>query len=505
VPVGPRRRARVAGGLLLAGVLLATSCSDDADDGSAIPTTEPTETTEASRAVTERTPTVEPGSLEGPITVGRPSFPANPRPLDLDAVGYTEEEWFVSGTATAFEPVGELGDDGRWDVEPAESAPYATRMVVRRPADPDRFSGTVVVEWLNVTAVEVSPGYAYVSDVIVDEGAAYVGVSVQAFGIIGGQSLIDTGDPEQGAAGGGIRGNNPERYGSLEHPGDRFAFDIWSQVGAALRSTGDADLFGGAEVRRVVAAGQSQSAGFLTTYVNAVHPVADVYDGFFVHSRRAVAPLLDGVFLGGSETAVRIRDDLDVPVLVFQTETDVGPLLQYALARQEDGPWLRVWEVAGTAHADAYLVGREFGLCDTPINDGPQHYVAKAALDALLRWIDTGEAPPQGDPIETGGPDGLTVERDERGLALGGIRTPSVDVPVSALSGEAPEGTEILCALFGSSTPFDDATLTELYGSRDEYLERFDAALDDAVAAGFVRPVDRDAFAEEAREVAFPG
>jgi hypothetical protein len=497
------------GGLLFAGALLAAGCSDDADggaDGTATPTTEPTETTEASEAVTERTPTVEPGSLEGPITVGTPSFPANPRPLDLDATGYVEEEWFVSGEATAFAADGELDADGRWDVEPAETAPYATRMVVRRPADPERFSGTVVVEWLNVTAVEASPDLAYLGDVIVEQGAAHVGVSVQAFGVVGGRSLIDIGEPEQDAAGGGIRASNPERYGSLEHPGDRFAFDIYSQVGAAIRSPGDADLFGGAEVRRVVATGESQSAGFLTTYVDAIQPVADVYDGFFVHSRGAGAAQLDGdPAIRGSDTGIRIRDDLDVPVLVFQTETDVGPLLRYALARQDDGPWLRIWEVTGTAHADAYLVGRDFGLCDTPINDGPQHYVAKAALDALLAWIDTGEAPPQGEPIETGGPDGLTIERDENGLALGGIRTPSVEVPVSTLSGEAPGASDILCALFGSSIPFDDATLSELYASQADYLERFDAALDDAVEAGFVRPVDRDAYAAEAREVVFPG
>lgn len=58
----------------------------------------------------------------------------------------------------------------------------------------------------------------------------------------------------------------------------------------------------------------------------------------------------------------------------------------------------------------------------------PQHWVAKAGLDALLRWIRDGEEPPSGEPIETTGPEGTTVVRDERGLALGGIRMPSVDV-----------------------------------------------------------------------------
>ena len=40
---------------------------------------------------------------------------------------------------------------------PAEEAAYRTRVVVRRPAVED-FSGTVVVEWFNVSAIEAAPG-----------------------------------------------------------------------------------------------------------------------------------------------------------------------------------------------------------------------------------------------------------------------------------------------------------------------------------------------------------
>ena len=32
------------------------------------------------------------------------------------------------------------------------TADYTTRMLVRRPADPKKFNGTVIVEWNNVTA-----------------------------------------------------------------------------------------------------------------------------------------------------------------------------------------------------------------------------------------------------------------------------------------------------------------------------------------------------------------
>ena len=40
--------------------------------------------------------------------------------------------------------LGGPADDGRF--------PYRTRMIVRRPADPADFNGTVVVEWQNVKA-----------------------------------------------------------------------------------------------------------------------------------------------------------------------------------------------------------------------------------------------------------------------------------------------------------------------------------------------------------------
>ena len=91
-------------GLALAAVaaLLMMSCSDDdpAGDAQATATTEAPTTTTTTAAVPERRPTVEPAALEGPITAGTLSPPADPRPVDLAAIGYVEEEWFASGTAT---------------------------------------------------------------------------------------------------------------------------------------------------------------------------------------------------------------------------------------------------------------------------------------------------------------------------------------------------------------------------------------------------------------------
>ena len=80
------------------------------------------------------------------------------------------------------------------------------------------------------------------------------------------------------------RSADPADYSSLSHPGDSFSYDIFSQAGEAVRD--DASLLLGNLVpQRVIAAGESQSAFRLMTYIDAVQPIAHVYDGFLVHSQ----------------------------------------------------------------------------------------------------------------------------------------------------------------------------------------------------------------------------
>ena len=51
--------------------------------------------------------------------------------------------------------------------------------------------------------------------------------------------------------------------------------------------------------------------------------------------------------------------------------------------------------------------------------------------------------------------------------------------------------------IFGSGEPFDAAALEALYpGGAAEYLERFTAALDSAIEAGFIVPADRSEILE---------
>jgi len=129
--------------------------------------------------------------------------------------------------------------------------------------------------------------------------------------------------------------------------------------------------------------------------------------------------------------------------------------------------------------------------CGTPINSGPQHFVLNAAFAALDRWVRTGKPPPHAPRLRVAAGPPRTLTRDARGNALGGIRTPQVDVPIATLSGQGQTGS-IFCILFGTTTPFDAATLASLYPSHDAYVSAFDEATKRARRAGFIVKPDAE-------------
>jgi hypothetical protein len=280
--------------------------------------------------------------------------------IDIAVLGYEEAEYLVAGKADSFSLQGERGSDGRWDVTSDSSADFRTRILVRRPAEPRRFSGTVVVEWNNVSGgIDASPDWALLHRHLVAAGHAWVGVSAQKVGIDGG-GFVD---------GIHLKLLAPDRYETLVHPGDAWSFDLFTQVGELLRFPGEHNPLGGLEPTHLLAAGESQSAACLVTYINAIDPIARIFDGFFVHGRPGVGVTLDGEFILSSDRLPEvkdaahtisdvgecIRDDARVPVLVFQSETDVI-VLGGGRADQHDTDAVRVWELAGAAHADTYLL-----------------------------------------------------------------------------------------------------------------------------------------------------
>ncbi|MGI9579484.1 MAG: alpha/beta hydrolase domain-containing protein, partial [Microthrixaceae bacterium] len=474
-------------------------------------------------------------AAKSPVVVKGPIQPGSeiqaPQPAVPVPDGWSTEEFFVGGTATSFEDGGDQPSDGMWSATPADEAEYLTRTIVHRPPAED-FSGNVLVEWLNVSAVEASPDWAYLNEEVIREGHAYVQVSAQEQGVIGGETILEAEIDEDVAAeagadasalpgDGGLVGSDPERYGELVHPGDEFALDIFSQVGKAVAE--DPAILGGLEVENVIGLGESQSAFFLTTYANAIQPMDPTYDGLIIHSRGGAAAPLQGLGDVDREAesaiesdAVLIRTDLDIPVLVFQAETDMT-VLGYAGARQDDTDLIRIWEAAGTAHADAQLIraitggprdpsaGSLLG-CEDPINTGPHKEVLSAGLHGFVEWVAGGEAPPKSPRFEIeDGTDGEPqLVRDENSIVIGGIRTPLVDVPVNAPIGDPPEGLDggevSLCALFGQTLPFDTETIVAMYGTPEVYLEQFAASAEKAVQAGFLLQPDADALIVEAQQ-----
>jgi hypothetical protein len=452
-------------------------------------------------------------TVEGPIKGGLGIF-ISATSFPLSQVGYTSSEYFLSGNATGYEPVGTLATDGKWNVKAASHADYKTRIVAYRPINAAKFNGTVVMEWLNVSGgLDSAPDWINAHNELIRQGYAWVGVSAQAAGIEGGGSFSVVNLP--------LKKIDPKRYKSLNHPGDTFSYDIFSQAAQAVRHPQGIDPLGGLGIKKLIAAGESQSAYRMTTYVNAIAPLSRVFDGFFIHSRpHGSAALADSpqasTPIPSVDMAVNVRND-SVPVMMLQTESDLFLLGSY-MDRQDDSATFRLWEVAGTAHADTYTVNGAFdkggdpkyaevvstsapvpGLidCGIPINSGPQHFVVSAAFSALQQWLTSGTPPPSAPRLTVSGNPAAYV-LDSHGIVLGGIRTPYVDTPIATLSGSGQgggvdglgQGGNTFCFLFGTTTMFDNATLLNLYPDHATYVADVNTTTDSAVARGHLLPTD---------------
>ena len=203
--------------------------------------------------------------------------------------------------------------------------------------------------------------------------------------------------------------------------------------------------------------------------------------------------------------------------MMLATETDLFGLGFYK-AFQPDTNLIRTWQMAGTAHADQSTLdygissGRQWdktskvpdftALCGS-INDGPEQYIVRAAFSALGAWVAGGRPPPHSPAITVTG--GSSIARGPDGDALGGIRTPAVDVPTEALSGELAPGKSVICSLFGSRAPFSASTLHRLYPTHADYVAKVKASAAAAVEAGFLLAPDAQTIDRRAQAAPVPG
>ncbi len=396
--------------------------------------------------------------------------------VDLASHGYVEEEFLLTGEADAYASPRTPG------VAPgtllAEDVPYTTRIVVRRPADADDFSGTALVEWQNVTA-----GYdldaLWNSDATVRAGHAWVGVSAQQVG-------VDH-----------LRAWSPARYGSLdvtadgELAQDQLSFDIYAQAAHALLEPTGVDPMGGLEIDALLSIGASQSSRYQSAYYDHILP--------------SVEPVFDGYANVVGWAPQRVGDE---PVFHLLSETDVMALI--GADRRPDDAVFRRWEVAGAAHSGwqgqvyrAPLSERDLGGAPEydctlpPFSRVPMHHVTAAAYDHLARWVRDGAEPPSAPYLELD-EDGLV--RNDLGLAQGGIQLSQVTAPTSIDTGG--NAGESFCFLFGSHQPLTDEQLAERYPSPGQYLGQVRRTDVRNVMAGYLLPADAHQNLRDARRFA---
>jgi hypothetical protein len=400
----------------------------------------------------------DPGVVPNPMVEAVPADAGMGKPFDqsagMDEYDYVMEEFLFSGASPA----------------------YTSRMVVRRPRDPAKFSGTVFAEWYNVSGgIDFAVLWANSREYFMRAGHVFVGVSAQQ---VGATALKDF---------------DAERYARLTHPGDTAADAIFSQAGVALHLQ-SVKLFGPCmPVHAVLAVGQSQSSFRLAQYVDGTHPKDKVYDGFMLHS--------------GLEP--RSNDPGTPTFVVFTMSEGNGSL--------EDGPNLVEWMVAGATHNDKRVTSRgaELGtsigvssiMCRNPLNEFPSYRAYSAALDWLHRWVRNDERPPAGMPFQMSG-NQLAV--DALGNGLGGVRLPDIEAPIATYGlDNGPTDPfdfvgALACGLGGETVPLTDAQLLMLYPTHEDYVKKYTDAADKALAAGYLLQADYDEAIAQAQAATVP-
>ena len=447
--------------------------------------------------------------ISTPPQEGEPSLLSTTFPLE--DLGYQQQEFFLTGVASAFSNTNELSSNGLWRVEPGETADYRTRVLMYTPVDSASFSGSVFVEWLNVTTgFELPVTYGTAHNELFREGHAIALVSAQFEGVEG---------AEDGLLPLHLKAVDPERYGSLHHPGDSFSYDIFTQVAGLLRDSGNQGLLGGASAELVFAMGQSQSASRLVTYYNAIQPLFNAFDGFLLQNRGSGSSYLaeEPLTPVTTPTPVFIRTDIDALAINVQGESDVHGRGANS-SRQDDNSTYRLWEVAGTAHNDEYtfVSGRNdrgddpryavvveqtsilgFQECTSPMNSGYLAWPVNAAIHAMNLWARDGE-PPASVPRLNLDSNGIDFILDDVGNVTGGLRTSYVDAPAAVLSGIGQEGNAF-CFLFGTTRLFDAATMASRYTDKAGYTSAVSQSVAEGIEAGTLLPPDGERIIEAAK------
>jgi hypothetical protein len=456
--------------------------------------------------------------VTGPVPVTATSYPFlaadhNLQPDDLSKVGYVEEEFIITGTANVYN----WAADGSVSVKTA-NAPYGNRILVRRPANAARFSGTVVVELLSqARKFDWSLMYSYLRDQIIAQGDAWVGVTLPG--------SMD-----------GLKKFNPTRYVAVSManptptaacPGAKGApspmeeglrWDMISQVGSLLKSNAPGRPLTNFTVQHVL---MTTQWGDITTYVNAIHSRArlaggkPVYDGYLIKNPPSPLRINQCADAPAAGDPRRVVKNVDVPVVAVTAQ---GELIDALWARRPDsddpGGRFRLYEIAGAAHIDKFAypalpsfadqiaaVGSAQGTpewpfsapCEPPIplSSHPLlKYALHGALVNLDQWVEKGTPPPHAPRIDVkdAGTPKASLVTDTAGNGMGGVRSPYVDAPIATYFTTTPGPGN--CRELGYTVMLDPAVRQKLNGDQKSYQVKVAQSVDRAVKSGFFTEAD---------------
>jgi len=439
------------------------------------------------------------------IQVEGPREPKTASPRAVARSGYLEEEYLVSGTADLY------GYDDAWETVLFRSdVPFTTRLLVRRPADDAVASGDVLLEPLH-PSMDMASAWPRLGQALLKAGWSWIGVTQHPMGLAATQAS----DPQ---------------YADLNVPDAGLGFDILSQVATWVRAHG----LPGLRLDHLFMSGASHTGTFQRVFLA---------DGFHQRARRPDGgPAVEGYLIQISSGAFmlggyhqlhegasvppagdrrRVIGPLDVPVIELLSEGEAETNRDARRAdSDEPGDRYRLYEVPGAAHMSR-RDPLSHALPETveEASDFPMPILAGAALRHLRRWAVDGVAPPHADRLtnlsgEENAPRGGRGEarpllRDEHANALGGVRTPELDVPIASYyphstligGGEGRPGFQ--GDLMGSMTRFSQEKLRSLYGSSEHYRREYDASVSRLADEGWIDEAEAAEWRARAAQVSF--
>ncbi|MGA4506714.1 alpha/beta hydrolase domain-containing protein [Propionibacteriaceae bacterium G1746] len=442
-------------------------------------------------------------------------------PVDLAASGFVEQEFFLRGYANVYTKA-----DGSLGIHRSE-VPYTNRILVRRPAAPNKASGTVFVDIYNASnGYDIEDMWRRLATNILANGHTYIGVTSkpvnvdalhqfdpERYGALSwyDQPLTDACDYDFATSG---------AWGEVPCTETGLAWDILTQVGNAVRDPqAGRQILGGIDVKSMFLIGQSQSSMYLNTYVNNFHnPVTEanggqhVYDGYLSAAGNWVErSIRDGEFqretvsstgaVAGPATPV----DIDVPWVVVDSEADRHVFTKQALLPRELDDQTRVWQVPGTGHTFSWSsvvphnnelvkAGRPPRVFPTQFTPYPMEPAMIAAGQALIDNHQKGKALPASKWFDRDAAGELV--RDVNGNVTGGLRYGLMDLTLAEFKGFATPGD-----MNGVANPISAEQFRATWNNRSQYLAQQRAYDNKLRQAGYLTADGQALFAERANVV----